>query len=163
MRRRMLAVSALLVVFVACRDGPAELVAPVESRTAVQPEVTVSQDAVTTVVQLLDDPFVRELMVGVGADAASLHGAARDASISRTTAHVLTLSRVLALTRGELFVRADDGEEDPDDEILRAALELVLDDAAALLEPRPPSAEEEEEEEQRERDVVTTKIRSFER
>ena len=151
MRRHILAATTVLAVF-ACRD---ELVGPVEDRTIVQPEVTVSADAVTTVVQLLDDPLVRELMDGVGADAASLHGAARDASISRTTAHVLTLSRVLALTRSGLFVRADDGGEDPDDEILRAALKLVLDDVAALLEPQPPNAEEEkEEEEQRGRDVV---------
>ena len=134
-------------MLVACRDGPAELTAPVEGRTTVQPEVTVPQDAVTTVMQLLDDPFVRELMDGVGAHAASLHDAARDASISRTTAHVLTLSRVLALTRSGLFVRADDGEEDPDEEVLRAALALVLDDAATLLE-RPSPREE------RERDVV---------
>ena len=163
MRRRILAVSALLVVLVACRDGPAELVAPVEAPTAPQLDVTVSADAVRTVMDLLDDPFVRELMDGVGADAASLHGAARDASISRTTAHVLTLSRVLALTRSGLSVRAHDGEEDLDD-ILRAALELVLEDAAALLEPRPPNAQEEkDEEEQRGRDVVTPKIRSLER
>ncbi len=155
MPRQSLAVTALLVMVAACRDGPAELVAPVEGRTAVQPEVTVSADAVTTVVQLLDDPFVRELMDGVGADATSLHDAARDASISRTTAHVLTLSRALALTRSGLSIRPDNGEEDPDDEILRVALELVLDDAAALLEPRPESAEEEKEEEkQRGRDVV---------
>ncbi len=154
MRQRILAVSALLVVLVACRDGPAELTAPVEGRTPVQLDVTVSQDAVMTVVQLLDDPFVRELMDGVGADATSLHDAARDASVSRTTAHVLTLSRVLALTRSGLSVRLDDGEEDPDDEILRAALKLVLDDAAALLEPRPESVEEEKEEEQGGRDVV---------
>ncbi len=127
---------------------------PVEARTAVQPEVTVSQDPVTTVVQLLDDPFVRELMDGVGADAASLHDAARDASISRTAAHVLTLSRVLALTRSGLSVSPDDREENPGDEVFRAALKLVLDDAAALLEPRPQSVDEEKEEEQRGRDVV---------
>ncbi len=159
MRQRIFAVSALLVVLVACRDGPAELVAPVEARTAVQPEVTVSQDAVRTVVQLLDDPFVREMMDGVGAHAASLHRAVRDASIYGTADRMLTLSRVLALTRSELSVRADHGEEDPDDEILRVALELVLEDAAALLEPRPHSVEEE----LRGRDVVATKISSRER
>ena len=150
MRRRILAVSALLVVLVACRDGPAELTAPVEARMAPQPDVTVSADAVGTVVDLLDDPFVRELMDGVGADAESLHGAARDASISRTTEHVLTLSRVLVLTRNGLFARTDDGEEDPDAEILRAALEVVLNDAVALLEQPLPGAEEEK----RGRDVV---------
>ena len=159
MTRGMPTLPALLALLVACGDGPPQLTAPVEGRTTVQPDVTVSQDAVTTVVQLLDDPFVRELMDGVGADAESLHGAARDASISRTTAHVLTLSRVLALTRSGLSVRADDGGEDPDDEILRAALELVLDDAMSLLASRPPSAEEE----QSGQDMGTTEIRSLER
>ncbi len=154
MRRRILAVSALLVVLVACRDGPAELIAPVEGLTAVQPEVTVSADAVTTVVQLLDDPFVREMMDGVGAHAASLHRAVRDASIYGTEDRMLTLSRVLTATRSGLFASADDAEEDADEEILRAALALVLDDAATLLEPRPQSVEEEKEEEQRGRDVV---------
>ena len=129
MRRRILAVSALLVVLVACRDGPPELVSPVEGRTAVQPEVTVSADAVTTVVQLLDDPFVREMMDGVGAHAASLHRAVRDASIYGTEDRMLTLSRVLTATRSGLFASADDAEEDADEEILRAALALVLDDA----------------------------------
>ena len=89
MRRRILAVSALLVVLVACRDGPAELVAPVEARTAVQPEVTVSQDAVTTVVQLLDDPFVRELMDGARARTELLDGAVRDVSSYGTEEHVV--------------------------------------------------------------------------
>ncbi len=46
MRRRILGVSTLLVVLVACRDGPAELTAPVEARMAPQPDVTVSADAV---------------------------------------------------------------------------------------------------------------------
>ncbi len=127
----------------ACGDGPTDLAAPVEGRTAVQPEATVSADAVTTLVQLFDDPFVRELMNGIGADATALRSAARDASTSRTTAHVLTLSSVLMQTRSGLFVRADDSGEDADDEILGAALELILDYAVALLGQPPPSAEED--------------------
>ena len=142
MRRSILSVPAVLIVLVACRDGPDELVAPLESRAAAQPDVTVLAEAVTTVEQLLDDPFVWELMEGVGADAEALQSAARDASISRTTEHVLTLSRVLAQTQSGLLVRAD-GEEDPDDDIFRAVLALMLDDAAALLEPPPRSAEDE--------------------
>ena len=148
MPRQILAVTALLAVFVACRDGPAELAAPVEARMAPHPDVTVSVDAVRTVANLLDDPFVRELMDGVGAQTESLHRAVRDASVYGTEDHVLTLSRVLTATRSGLFASAED--EGADEEILRAALALVLDDAAALLEQSLPSAEGE----QRGRDVV---------
>jgi hypothetical protein len=151
---------ALLVVLVACGDGPVEVVAPVENRTAVQPEATVSPDAVAMAVQLLDDPFIRELMYGLRADDEPLHAAVQDASFSRTTAHVLALSRVLLLTRSGLFVRADDAEEDPDDEIHRAVLELMLDDAAALLELPPPRAEDEPQD-PTQRD--TTRTRSIQR
>jgi hypothetical protein len=141
---RILAVSALLVVLVACRDGPTELVTPVENRTEVQPEATAAVDALTTVVQLLDDPFVRELMYGVGADVTSLNRAVRDVSISGTQDHVVTLSHTLAATRSELLAGADDEEEDGEEEILRSVLELVLDDAATLLE-RPSSGVEREQ------------------
>ncbi len=143
MRRRILAVSALLVVLVACRDGPAELTAPVEARMAPQPDVTVSADAVRTVVDLLDDPFVRELMGGVRVHTELLYSAARDASIYGTEDHVVTLSRILAATRGALFASADDAEEDADKVILGGALALVLDDAARLLERPPPGTERE--------------------
>ena len=148
MPRRILVVTTLLAVFVACRDGPADLAGPVEARMAPQPDVTVSVDAVGTVMNLLDDPFVRELMDGVGAQTEWLHRAVRDASIYETEDHVLTLSRVLTATRSGLLASAED--EGADEEILRAALALVLDDAAALLEQSLPSAEGE----QRGRDVV---------
>ena len=150
MPRPILAVTAVLAMFVACRDGPAELTAPVEARMAPQPDVTVSADAVRTVVDLLDDPFVRELMDGVGAHTESLHRAVRDASIYKTEDHVLTLSRVLTATRSGLFASAEDAEEDADDEIVRAAFALVLDDAATLLEQSLPGAQREK----RGRDVV---------
>ena len=147
MPRRILHVSALLVVLVACRDGPTQVAAPVQALTAPQPDVTVSVDALRTVTERLNDPFVRELMDGVGAYTESLHRAVRDASIYRTQDQVLTLSRVLTATKSELFAIRDNAEEDPDEEVLRAALVLVLDDAATLLE-RPSPREE------RERDVV---------
>ena len=150
MRRRILAVTALLVVLVACRDGPAELVAPVEAGMAPQIDVTVSVDVVRAAVNLLNDPFVRELMDGVGAYTESLHRAVRDASIYGTQDQVLTLSRVLTATKSGLFAIGDNAEEDPDEEVLRAALALVLDDAATLLERPLPS----EEREKRGRDAV---------
>ena len=76
---------------------------------------------------------------------------------------MVALSWELTQTRDGLFspagAAADDEVEDPDDEFLRAALELVLDDAVALLESRPPSAEEERSGQ----DMETTEIRSLER
>ncbi len=146
MRRRILAVSALLVVLVACRDGPAELVAPVEGLTAVQPEVTVSQDAVTTVVQLLDDPFVRELMDGARARTDVLDGAVRDASRYGMPRHILALSNALTVTRNRLVLNDDRAEENEGEWILRAALTLMLDDALMLLEEPSPMRSEETEE-----------------
>ncbi len=107
---------------------------------APQTDVTVSVDAVRTVVDVLDDPFVRELMDGVGAHTESLHRAVRDASIYETEDQVLTLSRVLTATRSGLRASAED---EGADEILRAALALVLDDAATLLEQSLPGAERE--------------------
>ncbi len=111
---------------------------------APQTDVTVSLDAVRTVVDVLDDPFVRELMGGVRVHTELLYSAARDASIYGTEDHVVTLSRILAATMSELFASADDAEEDADEGILRAALALVLDDAVTLLEEGPMLGEEKE-------------------
>ncbi len=117
---------------------------------APQPDVTMSADAVETVVELLDDPFVRELMGDVRVHTELLYSAARDASIYGPEDHLVTLSRILAATMSELFASADDAEEDADEEILSAALVLMLDDAVTLLERPLPGAEEE----QRGRDEV---------
>ncbi len=117
---------------------------------ALQTDVTVSVDAVGTVVNLLDDAFVRELMDGVGAHTESLHRAVRDASIYKTEVQVRTLSRVLTATRSGLFASAEDAEEDADEVILRAALALVLDDAATLLGQSLPGGDREK----RVRDMV---------
>ncbi len=143
MPRQILAVKALLVVLVACRDGPTKPAAPVEAGMAPQTDVTVSVDAVRAAVNLLDDPFVRELMARVGAHTESLHRAVRDASIYGTEDQVLTLSRVLTATQSGLFASAEDAEEDADEKILRAALGVVLDHAATLLEQSLPGAERE--------------------
>ncbi len=159
MRRRILAVSALLVVLVACRDGPTELTAPVEGRTPVQLDVTVSQDAVTTVVQLLDDPFVRELMDGARARTDVLNGAVRDASRYGMPRHILALSSALTVTRNRLDLSDDPVEDNEDAWILGAALTLMLDDALILLE-EPLSIRSEETEEF---GTDNTKPRSIER
>ncbi len=145
MRRRILAVSALLVVLVACRDGPAELTTPVEAPMAPQPDVTVSADAVQTVVDLLDDPLVRELQGAIGFATVLLDAAVRDASRYGTPDDIAALSRALTDTRRRLVPSEDDAEEDADEVILRAALVLMLDDALMLLEEPTMRSEETEE------------------
>ena len=147
MPRRILAVSALLVVLVACRDGPTRIAAPVEARRAPQPDATVSVDALRTATDVLDDPFVRELMDRVGPRLdAPLDNIGQDPSVTEVERSIVTLSRFLTEVRSQLLVRADGeaSEEDPDAVILRAALLLVLDDAATMLD-RPSPREEQGE------------------
>ncbi len=48
----------LLGLFIACRNGPTQLAAPADNSA-----FTASAEMVTAVVDLLDDAFVRELMV----------------------------------------------------------------------------------------------------
>ena len=67
----------------------------------------------------------------------------RDVSAYRMEEQVEKLSQVLTATKRALFASAEDAEEDPDGEIVRAALALVLDDAATLLEQSVPGAERE--------------------
>ena len=144
MPRCILGVSVLLAMLAGCRDGP-ELQAPMEVGTP-QPIVTASVDAVQMVIDVLNDPFVSELMDGVGAYAESLHKAVRDASIYGTQDQLLTLSRVLTVTRSGLFAIGDNAEQDPDEEVLSAALALVLDDAATFLQGPPLGSEGQDRE-----------------
>lgn len=161
MPRRTWTVLSLLVVLVACRDGPEQLAAPARDGPATQPQPAPSHDELTAALQLLDDPFVRELMRGVGTHTRSLDDAARDVVTSPTTEHVLALSRVVTLAKHRLSTAANDGEDNPDREILRAILELVLDDATVLLESAPALAVDEDPERKTQWD--TTDDRSIER
>ena len=143
MPQRILAVTTLLVLFVACRDGPVELTVPVEARMVPQADVMASVNALQTVTEMLNDPFVRELVRGAGSHTELLYSAVRDVSAYRMEEQVEKLSQVLTATKRALFASAEDAEEDPDGEIVRAALALVLDDAATLLEQSVPGAERE--------------------
>ena len=134
MLRRFLPVAALLILFAACRDGPAALTAPMDTEMAPQPDVTASADAVWTVVDMLDDPFVRELVGEVGIRTERLYRAVRDVSAYGTDEHVVKLSRVLTETASGLLSIESDAQEDADAVILRAALELVLAGAVTLLD-----------------------------
>lgn len=146
MTRGIPTLPVLLVLFVACRDGPTQLAAPVETGMAPQPDVTVSAHAVRTVTDLLDDPFVRELMDGARARTDVLDGAVQDASRYGTPRHILALFSALTVTRSRLVLNDDRAEENEDEWILRAALTLMLDDALMLLEEPSPMRSEETEE-----------------
>ncbi len=111
-----------------------------------QPIVTASVDAVQMVIDVLNDPFVSELLDATGTHAEPVYAAARNASISKTEEHLLKLSRILTATAGDLRRIESDVEEAPDEAILRAALALVLDDAATLLQRPPPGSEGQDRE-----------------
>ena len=142
---RALTITALLAVFVACRDGPTELTVPVEAGMAPQTDVTVSAGAVQAAVNLLNDAFVRELMDGAQARTDGLDGAVQDASHYGTPRHILALSSALTVTRNRLVLKDDKAEDNEDELILRVALTLMLDDALMLLEEPPPMRREETE------------------
>ncbi len=141
MTRGILTLPILLALFVACRDGPTQLAAPVDTGA-----FTASAEIVTAVVDLLNDAFVRELIDGARARTDVLDGAVQDASRYGTPRHILALSSALTVTRNRLVPSDDDAEEEDDEVILRAALALVLDDALMLLEEPPPMRTEETEE-----------------
>ena len=142
MTRGMPTLPALLALLVACGDGPTQLAAPMEAGVAFTP----SAEAMTAVLDLLDDAFVRELMDGARVRTDLLDGAVQDASYYGTPRHILALSSALTDTRNRLVPSEDDAEEDGDEVILRAALTLMLDDALMLLEEPPPMRAEETEE-----------------
>jgi hypothetical protein len=86
---------------------------------------------------VLNDPFVRELVRGTrAAHTELLYGAVSDKSTYGTEEHVVRLSRVLTATRSALFVIGDASEENADEVILGAALNVVLDGALTLLDER---------------------------
>ena len=144
MPRGILGVTVLLAMLAGCRDGP-ELIAPVEVGTP-QPIVTASVDAVQMVIDVLNDPFVSELLGATGTHTEPVYTAARNASISETEEHLLKLSHILTATAGDLLSIESDVEEGPDEGILRAALALVLDDAATLLQGPPLGPERQDRE-----------------
>ncbi len=144
MSRSVLAAWAVLVVLVACRDGPTQVAAPAEASRAPQPDPIISVDALQAATDMLDDPFVRELMDRVGLQLdVSPHSSGTDPSMAGSEHGILALSRSLTEARDQLRQGAygDGAEEDPDEVIIRDILLLVLDDAVVLLESPSPREE----------------------
>jgi hypothetical protein len=137
MSRRLTALPILLALFVACRDGPAQLTTPAENGLT----GTAPAETALALVNLLQDPFVHELMEGVAAPTDLLDGAAEDALRGEAPARILALSNALTVARDWLLEEQPDAES-ADASIMRAALVLMLDDALMSLEDRPTPAGE---------------------
>ena len=134
MVRSIFTVTTVLVVLSACHDGPAQLIDPMDGRAGAPNEVTASAESMRTVIELMNDPFVRELQGAVMLSTEPLDRAVRDVSRYGTPNDMLTLARILAATTSRLIPGEDDVQETEDDMVLRTALALMLDDARKLLD-----------------------------
>ena len=136
MSPRILLGGALLAVLAGCRAAPTALDAVVEEGTAINRDVVVSADVLTTVLALLDDPFVHELVESVDdpSMAKSVRSVFLDMSAAATEGRTPALYGALMLAHRELTGRTQAGDNDEDHAVLRAALGLVLEQAQALLD-----------------------------
>ena len=107
----------VLMLLAGCRDGPT---APDEAAAILGRHSVASGAALIAVRDILDDPLVRELVEGSGLDKRAFQQMARD----MTAVYVREDLRKLQLTASR------SPERDAEDEILKAALGLILDDAA---------------------------------
>lgn len=144
MPRKALVLTAWLAASIACRDAPTTPgpagVGPVE-----RPVVVVSGAAVHTAMEMLDDPFVRDLMRDTGVPFAALERAMRDATSYGGQQQIEALARVIAETRSGLMVASQDAQEGTDQAILRAAVAFVLEDAARWLERDAEDSRDEDD------------------
>ncbi|HIF07515.1 MAG TPA: hypothetical protein EYQ64_11365 [Gemmatimonadetes bacterium] len=68
MRRTPSAAALALVLLAGCRDGPQAITAPVDPTGISGQREVASKAALFAVWDILDDPFVRDLVEGLGAD-----------------------------------------------------------------------------------------------
>ena len=109
----------VLMLLAGCRDGPT---APDEAAAILGRHAVASRAALLAVRDILDDPFVRELVEGSSLDKMAFQQMVRD----MTAVYVREDLRKLQLTAS----RSPD--RDAEDEVLRVALGLILDDAASV-------------------------------
>ena len=124
MPRRILAVTVLLAVLVACRDGPADLSTPASVTTA-------PTDGLRSLGRFMDDPFIRGLVEEVhGVEVAdrvdltlkALRFTTTEAERRRAFAALTNLTRAMRTTA-----------LDQKDVIVQATLRLVVDEALPRL------------------------------
>ena len=128
MRRTCLCAAVVLTMLAGCRDGPTGIVAPEDTAASLVQQDLASRAALLAVQELFDDPFVRDLVEDLGVDGRVFHQATTDMTASLVREDLRELS--------EKFHIAAPGsmERDADDEVLRAALALIIDEAASVAE-----------------------------
>ncbi len=128
MPRRILAVSALLTVLVSCGDSPTVPTATVHE--GAPPDLLVSTDALTTISDLLDDPLVHVLVESVqDRDTVQrLRRMLQHVSLGAAQGNAFIVYQALTAPRNEV-----DEAAHPDDVVLLATLNIVLDHAQSLL------------------------------
>ena len=124
MQRPILMIAAILPLLAGCRDGPHAITAPDEAAAILEHQE--AEAALFAVWDILDDPFVRELVEVLGVDERAFQKTARD----MTAVHVLEDLRELSETLQLTAPRSP--EREAGDEVLKAALDLILDDAARV-------------------------------
>ena len=128
MPRRILAVSALLAVLVSCGDSPTVPAATVYE--GAPPDLLVSTNALTTISDLLDDPLVHVLVESVQdrGTVQRLRRMLQQVSLGAAQGNPLIVYQALTAPRNEV-----DEAAHPDDVVLLATLNIVLDHAQSLL------------------------------
>ena len=148
MPRKVLAVTAWLGVSVACRDAPSALAGPADTGPMHQPVVAMAAPPppppVRTAVDLLNDPFVREMMRATRGSFAALESAVLDATHYGGQEQTRALARIIAETRSGLVGAREEADGGADEAILRSALVMVLEDAARWLVRDVPVATDED-------------------
>lgn len=136
MQRRILAVSALVAVLVSCGDSPTVPAATVLD--GAPPDLLVSTNALATISDLLDDPFVHVLVESVQdrGTVQRLRRMLQQVSLGAAQGNPFIVYQALTAPRNEV-----DEVAYPDDVLLLATLNIVLDHAQSLL----ASAEEMEQ------------------
>lgn len=138
MHQRTVTVVPLLLALLACRDGPSAPVGPVQQHLAPSaPGFAASRQAVQHVTDMLDDPFVQQLVRDVDdrGTVSRLRHLLRDGADTATDDQRLTLHRALATAQDAMLIDVDAGDQESqaDREVMRAVLALVLADVENTL------------------------------
>jgi len=128
MTTRILVVPLLLALLVTCRDGPVA-VDPVDSPG------TVPAEALSATRELLGDPFVTELVQGLGDPGVVARWEEARQAVAGDTVERSAARRALAAARAELRLPSDDppGVQHSDNSLTRVVLGVVLDHAMTLV------------------------------
>ena len=128
MRRTCFCAFVALTMSAGCRDGPTGVAPPEDTAASLEQQALVSTAALLAVQEIFDDPFVRELADDLGADGEVFHQATRDMTAPFVREDLRDLSFKFR------FAAPWSMERDAEDEVLRAALDLIIDDAARVAE-----------------------------